>query len=149
MASHDPGGFPSNPPPSGYPPPSQDYSRQPPPIQSSGIPANVAATLCYALGWLTGIIFLVLEPYSRDRNVRFHAWQSIFVFGGLFAAHIGLTIMSIVASHILGILGMLFSILILLLHLGGFVLWVILMIKAYQGEKWMLPVVGPLAQEKV
>lgn len=112
------------------------------------MPSNVAATLCYLLFWLTGIIFLVVEPYSRDRNVRFHAWQSIFVFGGLFALHIALTIVSIVASQILGILGILFSMLLLLLHLGGMVLWIVLMIKAYQGQRWVLPVVGPMAEEK-
>ncbi len=46
---------------------------------SSGLQENVAAALCYALGFITGILFLVLEPYNKNRNIRFHAFQSIFL----------------------------------------------------------------------
>src|SRR5579871_190517 len=57
----------------------------PPPgaVAGAGMQENVAAALCYALGFITGIIFLVLEPYNRNRNIKFHAWQSIFLSGAL------------------------------------------------------------------
>src|SRR5438552_9990723 len=47
--------------------------------QAAGLTDNVASALCYALGFITGILFLVLEPYSRNRKIRFHAFQSIFL----------------------------------------------------------------------
>src|ERR1700679_1592528 len=47
-------------------------------VQSAGMEENVASALCYALGWITGVLFLVLEPYNKNRTVRFHAFQSIF-----------------------------------------------------------------------
>jgi hypothetical protein len=49
------------------------------PVASAPMAENVASTLCYVLGLITGIIFLVLEPYSKNRTVRFHAFQSIFL----------------------------------------------------------------------
>src|SRR5260370_24453319 len=50
----------------------------PPMAASSGMQENVASALCYAVGFITGILFLVIEPYNKNRNIRFHAWQSIF-----------------------------------------------------------------------
>jgi len=129
------------PPQGGYPPPQQPY-------QPSSMPNNVAATLCYALGIITGILFLFLEPYNRDRNIRFHAWQSIFTFGGAFALQIGLSIMGLIATRIFGLLGLLVGLVsfgVSLLTLG---LWIFLMVKAYQGERFSLPVIGPLAEQK-
>ncbi|MCA2970861.1 MAG: hypothetical protein INH43_20280 [Acidobacteriaceae bacterium] len=112
------------------------------------MPNNVAATLCYALGIITGVLFLFLEPYNRDRSIRFHAWQSIFTFGGAFALQIGLSIMGLIATRIFGLLGFLVGLVsfgVSLLTLG---LWIFLMVKAYQGERFSLPVIGPLAEQK-
>lgn len=95
----------------------------------AGFPKNTAAALSYLLGWVTGIVFLLIE---KDSFVRFHAMQSVLVFGLL-------TVASLVP-----IIGWLLS---PVLMLVGLILWLILMIKAYQGEKFSLPVVGEWAQK--
>ena len=98
----------------------------------TGMESNVAGLLCYIGLWITGIIFLVIE--KKDRFVRFHALQSIIVFGVL-------TVISAVLSNIPfigGMLGALTGIII-------FILWIVLMIKAYQGEWFSIPVAGDIA----
>ena len=119
----------------------------PPPaqVQSAGMTENVAAALCYLLTWLTGILFLVLEPYNKNRTIRFHAFQSIF-FG------VGWTVLWIVVSMfttVLSFVGLFFvSFLHLILLCGFFVIWLMLMYKAYNNQKWVLPVIGPLAEKQ-
>ena len=100
---------------------------------------NVAATLCYVLGFITGIIFLVLAPYNKNKLIRFHAFQSIFVSVGLF-------VLSAAVSIILP--WSLSLVLDPLISLGGFVLWIFLLIKTYQNQKIVLPIVGPLAEKQ-
>ncbi len=143
------GGYQPPPPGGGYPPP-QGGGYPPPqqPYQPSSMPNNVAALLCYAFGFITGILFLFLEPYNRDRNIRFHAFQSIFTFGGLFGIQIALSIMANIAVRLIGLLGLLFSLLSLMVALVGLGLWIFLMVKAYQGEKFSLPIIGPLAEKQ-
>ncbi|MGB2627754.1 MAG: DUF4870 domain-containing protein [Candidatus Acidiferrum sp.] len=103
---------------------------------TSGIEENIAGLLCYVLGWVTGIIFLLID---KRPFVRFHAAQSIVVFGGLTIIRIGLGMMS-VFGH--GMFWALFS----LIGLVGFVLWILLMIKAYQHELFKLPIAAPIAE---
>ncbi len=100
---------------------------------STGLPPNVAALLCYLGIWVTGIIFLVLE--QKDRNVRFHAAQSIVVFGGL---NILFAIL-----HPIPVIGWAFG---PIIGIAALVLWVFLMARAYQGEHFRLPVAGTLAE---
>ncbi len=120
----------------------------PPPAaqaQAGGMTDNVAAALCYLLGILTGILFLVLEPYNRNKTIRFHAFQSIFLWVAWFAFWIVISIFSIALS----LVGLFFvPLLHLLLLLGFFVVWGTLMYKAYNNEKWVLPVIGPLAEKQ-
>ncbi|MFO7816614.1 MAG: DUF4870 domain-containing protein [Desulfovibrionales bacterium] len=100
-----------------------------------GIDENIEALLCYVLGWLTGIVFLLLE--KENQFVRFHAMQSLVVFLGLF-----------VLSFVLGwipIIGFLTFIIFPL----GVILWILLMIKAFQGEKYKLPWAGDFAEKQV
>ncbi|HUW24874.1 MAG TPA: DUF4870 domain-containing protein [Patescibacteria group bacterium] len=92
-----------------------------------GLEKNVAAALTYLLAWLTGVIFFLVE---KDPDIRFHAVQSIIFFGGL-------TILGMVP-----VLGWLLSPFLFLIGLIG---WIVLLVKAYQGEKFKLPVVGNLA----
>lgn len=102
---------------------------------SMGLEENVAGLLCYVFGLITGILFLVLEKDSRF--VRFHALQSIFISAALVILNIVLT-----AVPVLGwLIGILLSLL-------GFVLWIILMVKAYQGQWFKLPVVGEMAEKQ-
>jgi uncharacterized membrane protein len=114
-----------------------------PTVQASGAMAdNVASALCYLLGLITGIIFLVLAPYNKNPVIRFHAFQSIFLHVACIVIMIGLNI-------VLGILhlwGMFF--LGSLFWLAFFVLWIYLLIQAYQGKTIVLPVIGPLAQQQ-
>jgi uncharacterized membrane protein len=97
----------------------------------TGLPRNTAAALSYVLGWLTGIVFLIIE---KDEFVRFHAMQSILVFGGL-------TVLSFIPF-----LGLVLS---PLLMIVGFVLWLVLIYKAYQGEKLELPGVAEFAKKQL
>jgi uncharacterized membrane protein len=97
---------------------------------------NIAAALCYLLGLITGILFLLLEPYNRNPIIRFHAFQSIF----LHVAGIILWLASIVVFHRLMFL------LAPLVSLAFFVLWLYLIVQAYQSRKVVLPIVGPLAE---
>ena len=114
-----------------------------PAVQASAPMAdNVAAALCYVLGLVTGIIFLVLAPYNKNPVIRFHAFQSIFMHVACIVVMIGLNI-------VLGIMHM-FSLYFLvgLFWLACFVLWIYLLIQAYQGKTVVLPVIGPIAQQQ-
>ena len=106
----------------------------------TGLQRNVAGLLCYVLGWLTGIIFYLVE---KDPFVRFHAVQSVLTFGAFTAFYI---LISILLPIGLWRLWFLFHTLGTLLWLASVVLWVLLMVKAYQGERYKLPVVGDLAE---
>jgi len=90
----------------------------------------------------------VLAPYSQDRRVRFHAFQSIFLNVGVIAVHIGITILAIMFQAVSFSLGLLMSSLHLLVSLGFFLVWLYLMWKSYQGEKIVLPIIGSLAENQ-
>jgi uncharacterized membrane protein len=100
---------------------------------------NIAGLLCYVLGWITGLIFFLIE--EKDEFVRFHAVQSMVVFGAwtLIEAVVDPILYSI--SHTAG------SIFSSLWGVLAFVLWIVLMIKAYKGERFKLPVSGELAEK--
>jgi uncharacterized membrane protein len=114
---------------------------------SMGIAANVGGALTYVLGPITGIAFYLLE--KDNRFVRYHAAQSITVGVVLIALSIALSILSTVLAFV-PVLGWIVA---LLLSLGvgvaAFVLWLMLMWKAYNGAEWETPVAGPLARKLV
>ena len=101
---------------------------------STGLEENVAGLLCYVLGWITGLVFFLIE--KENKFVRFHALQSIIVFGILCIAGIVIGWIPIIGGVIGALIGLL-----------SLVLWIILMIKAYQGEKFKLPWAGDLAEK--
>jgi uncharacterized membrane protein len=112
-----------------------------------GLAPNVAGALAYVT-LIPAIIFLVLEPYNRDKFIRFHSFQSIFFGVAWIALWIGMHIIWLVLATI-PVVGWVLDILLwLVIGLGGFVLWIILVYKAYSGEKFMLPVIGKLADEQ-
>jgi uncharacterized membrane protein len=113
-----------------------------PSVQAAALADNVASALCYVLGLITGIVFLVFPPYSKNPKVRFHAFQSIFL-------HVGCIVLAIGLNIVLTILHM-WSLLFLgsVVWLGFFVLWIYLIIQAYQGNTIELPVIGPLARQQ-
>ncbi|MBL8169365.1 MAG: zinc-ribbon domain-containing protein [Acidobacteria bacterium] len=131
----------------GAPPPQMPYQAPhqvpyQPQIGQSDLKGNVAAMLTYPLLFVTGILFLVLAPYNKDRFIRFHAYQSIFFTVALFILNIALGIASIVLPWFLE--NMLYGGL-RLLGLAGIV-W--LMYEAYQGKSTKLPVVGDWAEQQ-
>jgi len=100
---------------------------------SLGVEANMAALLSYLLGFISGVIIYFLE--RENKFVRFHAMQSIIVFAFLFVLNIIAKVLPIIgwlAASLFGIIGI--------------ILWIILMIKAYQGEYFKLPIVGEIAE---
>ena len=103
---------------------------------SLGISENVEGLLAYLLGWITGIIFLLLE--KDNKFVRFHAMQSIAVF-------VPIMILDWIVSFLPGIGGFL----VWALGIISFVLWIYLMIKAYQGERYKVPYAGEWAEKQV
>jgi uncharacterized membrane protein len=101
---------------------------------STGLQENIAGLLCYVLGWVSGIVFLILEP--KNKFVRYHAIQSIIVFGAITIVLAILSPIPIVGTIFFGILWALWVI-----------LWIVLMVKAYQGTKYKLPVSGNMAEK--
>jgi uncharacterized membrane protein len=130
---------PPPPPPPFTPPPSAGGQ-----ATSTGLDPKLAGLLCYILGLITGLIFFLIE--KSNPVVRFHAAQSIVFSGATIALWIVLTIVSIVLYQISWTLGNLFNLLTLLVWLGCFILWVVLLIKGYSGQKWKLPVLGDMAE---
>ena len=109
---------------------------------AAGLTDNVAGMLAYLL--IPAIVFLVLEPYNKRRFIRFHAFQCIFVF----VAEIALGIALSVLWHI-PFLGWLVLVLLWpLVSLGELVLWIVLLLKAYQGQMFKLPIIGDMAEKQ-
>ena len=113
---------------------------------AGGLTDNVAGALCYVLGFITGIIFLVLAPYNKNPYVRFHAFQSIFFSAAVFVINI------ILSTVVIGMfIGGGFTAMLLiyrLIELGFFGAWLFLIWKAYSNERFMIPVIGPLAEKQ-
>jgi uncharacterized membrane protein len=113
---------------------------------STGLSANVAGLLCYVAGWITGIVFIVLE--QKSIFVKFHAWQSIMTFGVL-------TVIQIILS-IIGGATFIFSPGWWFLHVLGIIvwvimgiLWIILIIQAGSGKMWKVPWAGDWAEKQI
>lgn len=111
----------------------------------TALQSNVAGSLCYLLGFLTGIFFLVTEPYRRDHFVRFHAFQAIFLSLAAIAA---LFIVFIVLAIVPESLWRVFRLLYAVFGLGVFLLWLVLMHKARNREQFRLPIIGDLAAKQ-
>lgn len=114
--------------------------------QGSGLAPNVASLLCYVCTFVTGIVFLVLE--KNNKEVRFHAWQAIFFGVAVLGIQIIISVMGAVLGAISYYLAILPTILTPLVWLLFFIFWVICLIKAYNGEHYHLPIIGPLAENQ-
>jgi len=101
-----------------------------------GVTENLEALLCYAVGWVTGLVFLLLE--KDNAYVRFHALQSLVVFGVLHAASFVILIIPILGIFISFLIGV-----------ASFVLWIVMMVKAYKGEKYKLPIAGDFVEQQL
>jgi uncharacterized membrane protein len=107
----------------------------------AGLDPNTAALLTYLLGWVTGLLFLALE--KDDGYVRFHAMQSVIFFGVVTLVAVVLWLLLMVPY-----VNILFMVLLSLLWLFAFAAWAILMLKAYQGNRFMLPWAGERAERR-
>lgn len=95
-----------------------------------GLEKNIVCALTYVFGWVSGLVFFLAE--KQDKDIRFNAAQSIVVFGAL---------------TVLGMVPVIGVVLSPIIFLGGLVLWIVLVVKAYQGTALKLPVVGDLANK--
>ena len=110
---------------------------------STGVDARLASVLCYAGWWVTGLVFLFAE--RRDATVRFHAAQSLIVFGvlsvALFLCGGASAVAFVVAAQTFQMLQAIGN----ALWFGAVVLWLFLLVKTWRGETWRVPVAGDLA----
>jgi len=120
----------------GAPTKPSEVAAKPEAESSTGLSANVAGLLCYVAGWITGIVFVVLE--KKSIFVKFHAWQSIMTFGVLTVAYLILRWIPFV--------GWILSIIIYILMA---VLWIILIIQAGTGKMWKVPWAGDWAEKQI
>ena len=130
-------------------PVAQTGSTGSPAATGSGLTSNLAGALAYALGFITGILFLVLEPYKNDRFVRFHALQSIFFSVGCLAFSIAWSIVFGILSSISGWIWVAALPIRLLISLGFFLLWVYVIYQAYSQREYHIPLIGDLAAKQV
>ena len=120
-----------------------------PAATSSAMTSNVAGCLAYALLFITGILFLVMDPYKNDKFVKFHAFQSIFFSAVVIVFHIVWSILTgILGILTLGFLGLIMVMLSLVISLVFLGIWIFLMYKAYQNELYKAPIIGGLAAKQ-
>jgi uncharacterized membrane protein len=103
---------------------------------STGLEENVGGVIAYLLGFVSGIVLLLVEKESD--TIRFHAMQSTIVFGSIFV--LGMVL------NLIPIIGLIIS---LLLTPVSLILWILLMIKAYQGNRYHLPITGKMAEDQL
>ena len=114
---------------------------------TGGIRDNIAAALAY-LTFIPAIVFLVVEPFKKNRFIRFHSFQSIFLTLAAVAGGLVLKLVFLVLS-LIPLLGHLLLLLIsVIVFLGCVILWLVLVVKALQGEMFRLPLIGELAQRQ-
>ena len=109
---------------------------QSPIVPSGSLSNNVAAGLAY-LTFVPAIVFLIIPPYRSNSLVRFHSFQSIFFFLAWFVISLGLRFVPFIS-------GVVYQLIALLV----FIIWVIAMVRAFQGERWKIPLVGDLAAQQ-
>ena len=111
-------------------------------VSTGAMSDNVAGMLAY-ITIIPAIVFLVLEPYNRNRFVRFHSFQNIFFHVAWFVLWVALSIF----AHI-PVLGWLSILIWPLIGLAGLIIWIILLLKANQGQMFKLPVIGDMAEKQ-
>ncbi|PIR25978.1 MAG: hypothetical protein COX62_07635 [Deltaproteobacteria bacterium CG_4_10_14_0_2_um_filter_43_8] len=119
----------------------------------SGLAPNIACMLCYLNFPLTCVfpilsgIFLFIE--REDKDIRFHAWQSTLLSSGFLVLLIVLKILAAIMGAIASVLGVLVGFFIPFVLLAALGVWVVCLLKAYQGQRWRLPIIGDIAAKQV
>lgn len=101
---------------------------------ATGLRENVAALLCYVGGWISGIVFLILEPHNK--TLKFHAMQSIIVFGACSVVDMVFGWIPFISLFFVPVIGVI-----------TFILWIILMVQAYNGKMLKLWIAGEIAEK--
>jgi uncharacterized membrane protein len=114
---------------------------QPQPAQS-GLSESATCGLAY-ITFIPAIIFLATAPYNRNANVRFHSWQSIFLTIAYLVVHVGFFV-----PDRIPFIGLMMIPVRLLIGLGFFILWLVVLIKAFNGQRFKIPVIGDLAEKQ-
>ncbi|MGA7110318.1 MAG: DUF4870 domain-containing protein [Terracidiphilus sp.] len=114
-----------------------------PSTTQSGLSENAAGGLAY-ITIIPAIVFLIAEPYNRSSYVRFHAWQCIFMA----VAWVVIDIAIMICGHLMSFLGLLAFGLYPLVALAMLILWIMVLIKAFNGERFKLPILGDLAEKQ-
>jgi uncharacterized membrane protein len=118
-------------------------------LEQKTMDSNLVGALTYLAGFITGITFLVLDPYRSNSFVRFHAFQSIFFNVAWIAFWILWMILSAILTPLTaGVFGLIALPVMLIFSLGGFGIWAFLMYQAYQQKLFKLPLVGRFAAEQ-
>lgn len=112
----------------------------------SGLAPNIASLLCYICMPITSIIFLLLE--KENKEVQFHAWQGTLFGVAYILLIVSLQILAAILGSIANFLGVIIGLLIPVVGLVSFVLWIICLVKSYQGERWKIPYIGDYAAQK-
>ncbi|MBI4373285.1 MAG: DUF4870 domain-containing protein [Deltaproteobacteria bacterium] len=106
----------------------------------------MAAVVCYLCAPITSIVMMLLE--KENKEVQFHAWQATVLSIGYVVVSIALNILAIIIGKLVGFLGMVVHWFSPLVGLTAFILWLICIVKAYQGERWKIPYLGDFAEKK-
>ncbi len=114
--------------------------------KGTGLAPNIASVVCYLLAPVTSIVMMLLE--KENKEVQFHAWQATILAVGYFLASVALNIFAILIGKIIGFLGMVIHWFVPLIGLLALILWLLAMVKAYQGERWKIPYLGDIAERK-
>jgi len=114
--------------------------------KGTGLAPNIASLLCYICMPITSIIFMLLEKENKD--VQFHAWQATTFGVGYIVVIVAIEILAAILGAILSFLGVVIGLLVPVAGLAAFVIWIICLVKAYQGERWKIPYIGDFAEKK-
>jgi uncharacterized membrane protein len=114
---------------------------------TGGIRDNIAGALAY-FTFIPAIVFLLAGPFKKNRFIRFHAFQSIFLILAAAVASLALKLVFLVLSLIPWLGHLLLLLISVIVFLGCVILWLVLMVKALQGELFKLPLIGDLAERQ-
>ncbi|MCC7181392.1 MAG: hypothetical protein IT177_23645 [Acidobacteria bacterium] len=117
------------------------------PSSTTGLDERLASVLCYSAWWITGLLFLVIE--RQHRGIRFHAAQSLVLFGALSLLLLGLGALSALALMVSGQAYQVARAVADALWIGTAALWLVLVVRAWRGETWRVPLVAALADRIV
>lgn len=118
------------------------------PQTAVGLTSNQAGALCYVLGFITGIIFLVADPYKQDRFVRFHAMQSILYCVACIVFSVAWRIFAIAFFHIFPFTALFLIPIRMFISLGMFLLWLFLIYQAFNKKEFRIPIIGAIAAQQ-